>query len=203
MNLKEVFTEITNVLDVIDKDREEILRIHRKIIRHCSVAIKSIHRREFDIYAKKIDEIKIKLKELSNFVNKNLGVFFNYIRTPQQEYAEAVCFYSIINNQNLPTPSELNIDHVNYVLGLADVLGELRRYILDNIRNSKLEDLNKLLENMDDIHDNLFSLDYPKALTKDLRRKTDIGRNIIERTRADISLSIRMNELRNCIDDKL
>ena len=203
MNLKNVFSEITNVLDVIDKDREEILRINRKIIRDCSVAIKSIHRREFDIYTNKIDAIKLKLRELSNLVNKNLGVFFNYIRTPEQEYAEAVCFYSIINNQNLPTPSELNINHVNYILGLADVIGELRRYALDNIRNSKLEDLNQLLENMDEIHTNLFSLDYPSALTKDLRHKTDVGRNIIEKTRADISLSIRMNELRSCIDDKL
>ena len=56
---------------------------------------------------------------------------------------------------------------------------------------------------MDEIHTNLFSLDYPSAMTKDLRRKTDIGRSIIEKTRADISLSIRMNELRSCLDDKL
>lgn len=203
MNLKNVFSEITDILDILDKDREEILRIHRKIVRDCSVAIKSIHRREFDIYAKKIDEIKLKLKDLANLVNKNPGVFFNYLRTPEQEYAEAVCFYSIINNQNIPIPSELNIHHLNYILGLADVIGELRRYALDNIRNSKLEDLNQLLEYMDEIHTNLFSLDYPSAMTKDLRRKTDIGRSIIEKTRADISLSIRMNELRSCLDDKL
>ena len=203
MNLKNVFSEITDILDILDKDREEILRIHRKIVRDCSVAIKSIHRREFDIYAKKIDEIKLKLKDLANLVNKNPGVFFNYLKTPEQEYAEAVCFYSIINNQNLPIPSELNIHHLNYILGLADVIGELRRYALDNIRNSKLEDLNQLLEYMDEIHTNLFSLDYPSAMTKDLRRKTDIGRSIIEKTRADISLSIRMNELRSCLDDKL
>jgi len=203
MNLKNVFSEITNVLDILDKDREEILRIHRNIIRGCSVAIKSIHRREFDIYKKNIDEIKLKLKDLSNLVNKNPSAFSNYAKTPEQEYAEAVCFYSIINKQNLPTPSELNIKSVNYVLGLADVIGELRRYVLDNIRNSNLEDLNKFLEIMDDIHTNLFSLDYPSALTKDLRRKTDVGRNIIEKTRADISLSIRMNELKSCIDDKL
>ena len=117
MNLKNVFSEITDILDILDKDREEILRIHRKIVRDCSVAIKSIHRREFDIYAKKIDEIKLKLKDLANLVNKNPGVFFNYLKTPEQEYAEAVCFYSIINNQNLPIPSELNIHHLNYILG--------------------------------------------------------------------------------------
>lgn len=203
MNLKNIFSDITNVLDELDKDREEILRIHRKIIRDCSIAIKSIHRKEFDLYSQNISEIKIKLEELNKLVDKNPGVFFNYLKTPEQEFTEAVCFYSIVTNQVFPKPSDLKINHLNYVLGLADVIGELRRYALDNIRNSELKDLNGILESMDEIHTYLFSLDYPSGLTKDLRHKTDVGRNLIEKTRADISLSIRMNELKKCINERL
>ena len=203
MNLKNIFSEITKGLDELDKDREEILRISRKIIRNCSIAIKSIHRKEFDIYKEKIDEIKLKLKDLTNLVNKNPGIFFKYLKTPEQEYAEAVCFYSIVNHLSLPSSNELNINSLHYLLGLADVIGELRRYALDNIRNSRIDDLNNILEDMDEIYTNLFSLDYPPGITQDLRHKIDVGRNIIEKTRGDISLTLRISELKECIDDKI
>lgn len=203
MNLKNIFSEITKGLDELDKDREEILRISRKIIRNCSIAIKSIHRKEFDIYKEKIEEIKLKLKDLTNLVNKNPGIFFKYLKTPEQEYAEAVCFYSIVNHLSMPNSNELNIKPLHYLLGLADVIGELRRYALDNIRNSRIDDLNNILEDMDEIYTNLFSLDYPSGITQDLRHKIDVGRNIIEKTRGDISLTLRISELKECIDDKI
>jgi len=203
MNLKNIFLEITNNLDELDKDREKLLKIQRVIVRDCSIAIKSIHRKEFANYSNKIEEIKVNLENMSSVVNKNPGIFFNYLKTPEQEYSEAVCFYSIVNNLDLPSPVELNINQLNYALGLADVLGELRRYALDNIRNSQLEELNLVLEIMDEIYTYLFSLDYPSGLTKELRHKIDVGRNIIERTRADVSLTVRMNELKKSINDKL
>ncbi|MFX1393243.1 MAG: hypothetical protein ACFFAH_06655, partial [Promethearchaeota archaeon] len=187
----------------LDKDREEILRVSRKIIRDCSIAIKSVHRKEFDVYKEQIDEIKVNLSELANLVNKNPGIFFKYLKTPEQEYAEAVCFYSIVNHLPVPKPNELKINSVHYLLGLADVIGELRRYALDNIRNSQIEDLDKILEDMDEIYTSLFSLDYPSGITQDLRHKTDVGRNIIEKTRGDISLTLRIYELKECIDEKL
>jgi len=134
-------------------------------------------------------------------VNTNPGVFLKYLKTPEQEYTEAIAFYAIISKDPLPLPSDLNIDPINYALGLADVIGELRRYALDNIRNSVVDDLNYILECMDDIYTNLFSIDYPAGLTQDLRRKTDQARNIIEKTRGDVSISLQMNDLKSCIEN--
>jgi len=91
---------------------------------------------------------------------------------------------------------------LNYALGLADVIGELRRYALDNIRNSIIDDLNYILESMDDIYTQLFSLDYPSGLTQDLRHKTDVARSIIEKTRGDVSISLQMNDLKRCMEKK-
>ncbi|GAG76774.1 unnamed protein product, partial [marine sediment metagenome] len=96
--------------------------------------------------------------------------------------------------------SELKISPINFALGLADVIGELRRYALDNIRNSQTNELNKILESMDEIYTNLFSVDYPVGLTKDLRHKVDVARNIIEKTRGDVSLAIQMNDLKQCFE---
>ncbi|MHA2474724.1 MAG: hypothetical protein ACXAES_15990 [Promethearchaeota archaeon] len=124
------------------------------------------------------------------------------MKTPEQEYIEVIALYSIINKESLPSPSELNVNPLNYTLGLADTIGELRRYALDNIRKSQTEGLNRLLEDMDEIYTYLFSIDYPTGITQDLRRKVDIARNIIEKTRGDVSLAIQMNDLKSCFKNE-
>jgi len=201
MRLKNIFSELESELAKLDQDREEILKISRRIIRECSIAIKNIHRKEFNQYREKVSIIKQNHKELLLLVKDNPGVLSKYLKTAEQEYAEAVAFYSIISKEVLPLPSELNITPLNYALGFADVIGELRRYALDNIRNSIIDNLNYILESMDDIYTQLFSIDYPSGLTQDLRHKTDIARSIIEKTRGDISISLQMNDLKRCIEN--
>jgi len=200
MNLKNIFSELFEALDKLDHDREEILKISRTIIRECSIAIKHIHRKEFELCHEKINSIRDGHRELISLVNRNPGYFFKYLKTPEQEFAEAITFYSIVSKDELPNPKELGIDPLNYVFGLADLVGELRRYVLDNIRNSQIKDLNYILEIMDEIYTQLFTVDYPSGLTQDLRQKTDRARSIIEKTRGDISISLQMNELKTCIE---
>jgi translin len=201
MKLNKIFTELNETLEKLDKDRESILKLSRTLIRNCSIAIKNIHRKEYSQYHEKVINIQKIHKEMLLLVNTNPGVFLKYLKTPEQEYTEAIAFYAIISKDSLPLPSDLNIDPINYALGLADVIGELRRYALDNIRNSVVDDLNYILECMDDIYTNLFSIDYPAGLTQDLRRKTDQARNIIEKTRGDVSISLQMNDLKSCIEN--
>ncbi|MFW9771006.1 MAG: translin family protein [Promethearchaeota archaeon] len=200
MNLRNIFSELIEALDNLDQNREEILKLSRILIRDCSIAIKHIHRKEYEQYHEKLNSAKNVHEKLISLVNKSPGFFFKYLRTPEQEYTEAVCFYSIISNKEMPKPSELNVDPLNFAFGLADVVGELRRYALDNIRNSQVKDLNYVLESMDDIYTQLFAVDYPSGLTQDLRQKTDRARSIIEKTRGDISISLQMNDLKTCIE---
>lgn len=203
MSLKNTFTEIAKHLEIIYNNREEILKLSRVMIRNCSIAIKHIHRKEFQKYQEKINSIRKLHEELVKSVNRNPGIFFRYLKTPEQEYTESIVFYSIIHKKAIPSPFDLGVNPINYILGLADVVGELRRFALDNIRNSQVKDLNDVLESMDEIYANLFSLDYPSGVTQDLRHKIDVARNIIEKTRGDISLSVQMNDLKSCIDDKM
>jgi translin len=201
MTLNKIFLELSEALDKLDEDREKILKLSRMIIRDCSIAIKNIHRKDFEQYHQKLENVKKSHNELLDLVNNNPGVFLKHLKVPEQEYAEAVAFYSIISKEPLPLPSDLNIIPLNYALGLSDVIGELRRYVLDNIRNSIVQDLNYILENMDDIYTHLFSIDYPSGLTQDLRRKTDQARNIIEKTRGDVSISLQMSDLKKCMEE--
>jgi len=203
MTLKNIISEITEKLDDIDRDREDILKISREMVRHCSIAIKSIHRKDFNVYHDKIKEIKSNHENLLTYVKKNPMMFSGYIKTPEQEYVEALCLFAIINDQDLPRPTDYNVNDINYLLGLADVIGELRRYILDKIRRDEIDDLEKILDTMSEIYSHLFAVDYPKGITQDLRRKTDVARGIIEKTRGDISLSLQINRLnKNLIDQQ-
>jgi translin len=52
-----------------------------------------------------------------------------------------------------------------------------------------------LLQHMDDIYAVLITMDYPNAITGGIRRQTDIARSIIERTRGDLTLSLRQEHL--------
>ncbi|MFX0010716.1 MAG: haloacid dehalogenase [Candidatus Hermodarchaeota archaeon] len=202
MNLKKIFLYLTTELDELDLIREEILKVSRTIVRDCSIAIKNVHRREFKEYSEKVNEIQTNHNKLLSLIDINRGEFYKHLKTPEQEYSEAIVFHSIITNRDIPSPDELNIIPLNFALGMADVIGELRRYALDNIRNSQIEDLNQILELMDEIYSYLFSLDYPSGLTQDLRHKTDQARILIEKTRGDISISLQMNELKRCIESK-
>ncbi|MHA2281790.1 MAG: haloacid dehalogenase [Promethearchaeota archaeon] len=202
MNLKKSFSEISNLFDTLYNSREKILRLSRNIVRDCSIGIKHIHRKEFSMFQEKKKKIKIDLETLNSLVNTNPAVFSKFLKTPEQEYTELIVFYSIVDDQEIPSPSELKISPINFALGLADVIGELRRYALDNIRNSQTNELNKVLESMDEIYTSLFSVDYPVGLTQDLRHKVDVARNIIEKTRGDISLAIQMNDLKQCFENE-
>lgn len=195
MDLNKIFHEINKNLDELNQDREDLIRISRKMIRNCSIAIKSIHRKEYNEYHEKIKNIKSNHEELLKLIQKNPMNFARYLRTPEQEYMEAICLFALVNNQPFPNPADYGVDQVNYLLGLADVIGELRRYVLDKIRRDELGDLEKILDMMDTIFTHLFSLDYPKSLTHELRHKIDVARNIIEKTRGDISLSVQINKL--------
>ena len=102
-------------------------------------------------------------------------------------------------NQPLPGPDSLQVEYFTYLNGLAEVVGELRRRCLDILRHGYSQEAESLLTHMDDIFDILVTMDYPDAITNGLRRQTDIARNIIEKTRGDITFSLRGEKLERSI----
>ncbi|MHA1489361.1 MAG: hypothetical protein ACTSRI_06870 [Promethearchaeota archaeon] len=202
MDLNNIFSDIKEKLDRLNQEREELIKISREMIRNCSIAIKSIHRKEFDVYEEKIKEVNSQHESLLESINKNPLTFARYLKTPEQEFVEAVCLNALINDRDLPTSIDIGVDDVNYLLGLADVIGELRRHVLDKLIQDDTEGLDKILDEMENIYTFLFSLDFPKAIIHDLRRKTDIARSIIEKTRGDISLSLQINRLNKNLEQK-
>jgi translin len=112
-----------------------------------------------------------------------------------QEYSEANIFLGLIEESRFVTPKEINVPSVDYVLGLADVVGEYRRFALDALREGDAEKGEECLKTMDGIYIELMAMDEAYMLVPGLRRKCDIARRIIESTRGDITQEVRRKSL--------
>jgi len=118
-----------------------------------------------------------------------------YTQDALKEYAEANLVYALVNNKSIPSPAELHLEDATYLQGLAEAASELRRRCLDLLLKENSEEAERMLSYMDDIYDVLVTMDYPDAITGGLRRLTDVLRGITERTRGDLSLSLRQEHL--------
>ena len=58
----------------------------------------------------------------------------------------------------------------------------------------------RILAAMDEMHALLATIDFPDAITGNLRRSTDAARAIIERTRGDLTVSLVQRDLRDALD---
>ncbi len=118
-----------------------------------------------------------------------------YVQDAQKELVEASAVFSLVNGTPMPAPAELGVAVAPFLNGMAEAVGELRRYVLDQLRRGQVERCDALLQTMDDIYSLLVTIDYPDALTGGLRRTTDATRAILERTRGDLTFALRQREL--------
>jgi len=161
--------------------KQAILRIHRRKISEAESLIKN---------AKKIiTELQKKSQDYPDIVFT--GMFSDVL----QEYSEANILLNLIQNNRFITPNELNVPFVEYILGLADVIGEYRRLSLDVIREDLVEKSEKYLTIMEEIYLELLAMDEAYMLVSGLRRKCDVARKIIEITRGDITQEVRRKSL--------
>ena len=197
-NLEPIADQIRLSFSAIDAAREKVLPLCREVIRHCSNAIRSVHRQEYDQAAELLQSARNLLNEVEQTVTayselRNTG----FIRDAQKEFAEGSITLALVTGKQLPEPSKLGIDSAAYLNGLGEAVGELRRYLLDSMRRGDLSRCEELLSAMDDIYSTLVTMDFPDAITGGLRRTTDMVRGVLERTRSDLTLVIRQKELEN------
>jgi translin len=117
--------------------------------------------------------------------------FSGYTQDSLKEYIEARLTINLLENKPLPTPEEMRMEYSTYLRGMAETIGEMRRRCLDILRQGYSDEAERLLDVMDEIYAMLVTIDYPDAITYGLRRQTDLVRGIIERTRADLTMSLR------------
>lgn len=185
-------------LSFADKDaaREKALPLSREAIRYCSLSIRAVHRQQFDEAEAELAKAKSLIDEAEASINAcDELANTSFFRDAQKEYAEGCITLAIITAKPTPTPEELWVDSAAYLNGMGEVIGELRRYLLDGLRRGDLSRAEELLSVMDAIYEVLVTMDFPDAITGNLRRTTDMVRGILEKTRSDLTLSLQQKRL--------
>lgn len=195
-SLEELSDRIRDSFERQNEIRDQALAQSRNLTRYAARAIRAIHREDADLAHQHLHEANDLANALRQGLSENPDLYFSgYVQDALKEFCEAHLTVASILNQEWPSPEELGIEFATYLNGMAEVVGELRRRIMDIMRAGHSQEVERLLDVMDDIYAQLVTMDYPDALTYGLRRRTDIARSIIERTQADVTISYRQQEL--------
>lgn len=201
-SLETIGERIHLFLEEKNKVRDETLQKSRLLVRHCSRAIRAIHRNERGLAKEQLKEARMLANELAHVQDSHPDIYFaGYTRDALKEFAEANIVFALIGNEPLPDPDELGIEYASYLGGLGEAVGELRRRVLDILRHDAVDEGERLLDAMDDIYSYLVTVDFPDAITGNLRRITDMVRGVTERTRGDMTTSIQQGELKTALRD--
>ncbi|NHJ47962.1 MAG: hypothetical protein FK733_09255 [Asgard group archaeon] len=212
MKTEKFLDSMTNIklkLEEENKARDEVIQMQRKAIRTCSEAIKSIHRKEFDVADKKILEAQKARKIISQKVKGTKSLeCWRGLDDIAQELGEAIFLSNIVRNDEIPSVEECQISFSSYMLAASDTIGELRRYMLDSLRTQDFVNAQRAFDYMDFLYSELMTVDYTKMLVGPLRTKLDVGRNLVNRSRTDLlnaqqahDLKVSMNDLSVKIDN--
>ena len=198
--LEHIADQIRQSFDARTAARDQALAQARQLTRACSLAIRAVHRDDTPVMQEHLDEAARLAQSLQNDLADHPDLFFaGYTQDALKEFVEANVTCALIQNRPLLTPEELDVTGFTYLNGLAEVVGELRRRTLDILRHGYSQEAERLLGIMDDIYSVLVTMDYPDAITNGLRRQTDLARSIIEKTRGDITFSLRGEHLEQAI----
>jgi len=198
--LESIANQIREKFDARTIMRDQALTQARSLTRACSLAIRAVHRDDKE-------GMEVQLAEASKLANKLRDelagypdlFYAGYTQDALKEFVEANVTCALIQNHPLQTPDDLLVQEATYLNGLAEVVGELRRRTLDILRSGYSEEAERLLGYMDEIYSVLVTMDYPDAITNGLRRQTDLARGIIEKTRGDVTFSLRGEQLTRAI----
>ena len=194
-NLDAIADRIRESFAAKDAAREKVLPICREVIRFSSLSIRALHRQELDKAQELLQSARKLLDDAEQVLADGIDIRTGFLIDAQKEYAEGVITLSLVMGKHPPSPEELRVDEVAFLHGLAESVGELRRYLMDSMRKGDLSRGEEFLSDMDDIYNVLVTMDFPDAITHGLRRTTDNMRGVLEKTRSDLTLTIRQKEL--------
>ena len=199
--LNSIFRRIEEILESRDRVRERVIMVSREIIRLSGQAVSSIHQGRFDDALKNLNAAESIVRDVYRLVGdygdlRSSGMLNNAIC----EYVEAKLLYAIVKDDDILSPEELSVDVVQYLQGIGDAIGEIRRCILENIRKGDLERSYRLLEYMELIYGYMRALEYPEALIPGVKHRVDVARRLIDDTKAFIIDMERRMQLINVLE---
>jgi translin len=201
LDLSELARSVQSRLDEKNAARERALPAARRSIRASANAIRAIHRLEIETAAELISESRSALDDGLDAVRDHPDIrHAGYLQDAQKEYAEANLTLALVQGDDLPAPLDLGVEDAAYLNGMSEAIGEGRRRALDLLRTGAVREAEQLLDAMEEMYGVLVTMDYPDAITMNLRRSTDVARSLLEKTRGDLSVAVVQQDLRAALD---
>jgi translin len=184
-----------------NRARETALVSCRSVIRAAGSSIRAIHRLDADAAAALADRAEAALREAQEVLSPFPAVGHGgFLHDAEKEYTEARAVAALVAGGPMPTPPELGVAAAAWMRGVAEAASELRRHLLDRLREGQVERGESLLAAMDEVYDALVVVDYPDALTNGLRRTLDALRAVLERSRGDVTTTVLQTRLQGAIE---
>jgi translin len=191
-------------LGAVNSAREVALAACRRTIRASGSSIRAVHRLEVERAETLAGDADSALREAQVAVARYPAVAFaGFVHDAEKEYAEAILTAALVAGRPLPDCTEIGVGIPAWLNGLAEAASELRRHLLDRLRDGQLGLAERLLGDMEDVYDLLVTIDYPDAVTSGLRRTADAFRAVLERTRSDLTTSILQARLQDALTGRL
>lgn len=179
-----------------DRAREASFKEVRLLIRTCGDGIRAIHREDREGVARAIEDAGVHLKNIREELRTHPDLASsNSVTGGLVEYAELRVVFGLIMGDGMLTYEEVGVSPVAYLNGLGDAIGEIRRHVLNLLRRQETAEAERYLDVAEEIYDMIMSFDYPRAILGDLRRKQDVARSLLERTRADVTMAVLQKDL--------
>lgn len=199
-NFQQIATEIEVKLIEKDNIRDELLKLSNAVIKLAGQCIEAFHTQRIEQSLTKLNEAKKKVEEMWSYINKDIEVRnTKFVGIAFQEYTEAQLLLNIIKNKKFKTPKELQVTEEAYILGIADLIGELRRHILERLVEGETDTAKRYYKLMREIYGVFLQIDYGKNLIPEFRRKKDTARILVEKTLSDLIISSSSKK----IEDKI
>jgi translin len=199
--LDEIAAAVRTTFEEINSRRDLAYQRSRQLTSICAQAIRATHREDWQKADGLLAEAQTAVETLVQGVSAYPALYYaGYTQDAVKEYVEAQLTYALVRNLPLPTPAELGAEADTWLNGMAEAAMELRRRILDILRHGHSQEVERLLQQMDDIYTVLVTFDYTDAVTGGLRRRTDTLRGVLERTRGDVTTSLRQSELEQALE---
>ncbi len=198
--LTAIVDDIRQEMTAINDLRDETLKRSRMLIRSCAHTIRAVHRHDWTeaeaLLAQARREAEAMVEPLAEYP---MLYHTGYTQDALKELVEAHLVYAVVRGEEPPTPTELMVTGATYLKGMSEAATEMRRFALDLMRRDQVEAAEPYLDFMDDVYTQLVTVDFPDAITNGLRRQTDVLRNVLERTRGDLTMGLRQDRMRDLL----
>jgi translin len=166
--------------------REELYQQARRLRRLAQGTMTRLHVGSAE--PSEIAGVRASLSDLSDRLRREGRADEPLVHDALQEGVEASLLAAIVGRESLPGPADLNVEPEAYLLGLGDVVGEIRRLALERLGADDLDAAERHLRLMEELTQSLLRFDTSRAIVQ-LKPKQDQARGLVERTRGEVVMA--------------